>query len=379
MKFLSIITFLACFATLPIMAMDTTQFRHQPVNTQPVQSNTCGMLKSFFKKVSNTIYENKIDVLQAQNKTVRQFVKQKHAQERAGILKELGQEFNISDAELQTIDFNKKHVRNHCKENPITYMDIEKIKSGYDKSLHYIIEKTFEVLVRHKTNVPVMIQEFLTDAIADSRGNVIIAPAAVDWLVEGKSLASPQDVQSIPYMLIFSQTMKEHFNTAAQRGCIEHEIGGHMRNYHHFEDAMLQSYIADSCLKDGQLINEATNKLKEARASKIWQHLLHFREYQADQDPASKSITVAHDIEKEAKALISYPNYIANKYKVSIANLEDSPDHPSSKKRHEAVKDIRKLLEAQQRWYAGPKGYEKYGQPAYDRMFDKQVELEHGC
>ena len=51
--------------------------------------------------------------------------------------------------------------------------------------------------------------------------------------------------------------------------------------------------------------------------------------------------------------------------------------HPSDQDRCKSLKEIRRLKEAESRWLWGPKGYEKYGDPAYEKAFIKWSEKQN--
>lgn len=84
--------------------------------------------------------------------------------------------------------------------------------------------------------------------------------------------------------------------------------------------------------------------------------LSHLQEFEADWYWARKN----------TKYALSLENFFRK-----IANLHwgESADHPSARERYKNLKEIRRLKEAESRWIWGPKGYEKYGDPAYEKAF----------
>lgn len=85
--------------------------------------------------------------------------------------------------------------------------------------------------------------------------------------------------------------------------------------------------------------------------------LPHVQEYEADWYWARKNKQYAHALESLFRAF------------KKTKNTTTSDTHPSDEDRHKNLKEIRRLKEAESRWIWGPKGYEKYGDPAYEKAF----------
>jgi len=83
----------------------------------------------------------------------------------------------------------------------------------------------------------------------------------------------------------------------------------------------------------------------------------HVQEYEADWYWARKNKYYASLLEN-----------LSRKQNIFL-NISSCESHPATKDRYKNLKEIRRLKEAESRWIWGPKGYEKYGDPAYEKAF----------
>ena len=346
------------------MAMDHGQFHEldKKGNASNAVQTKKGLLSLFrlssqsglLPKTRNRAdYDGFVDELQTQNKTVRQFVKEKHATYRKTVIKDFAQTFDVSDDQIESIDLAKKLLR---KGGKVNFFGNARTYPDADQSYTYIEKKAQEAFAQHSINAPFIIKQF---------NDIDGSPATTVWgskdLTIGKSL---HELAAVPYKFKYTNRL-ERFDRQVQNGIIEHEIGGHMRNYHTLEQLMLHQYaIVNYLIANEDKKVHVEKFLKKIKTSKQEKALNYFHEYQADQDPASKNLTSASEIEKVAKIYIDHKDQ----------PFHDSQTHPAFLQRYTALRDIRELLQAQHRWYMGPKGYEKYGQPAFERMWDKACE-----
>ncbi|MFA6065899.1 MAG: hypothetical protein WC707_01835 [Candidatus Babeliaceae bacterium] len=101
---------------------------------------------------------------------------------------------------------------------------------------------------------------------------------------------------------------------------------------------------------------------EKAQSSSFFRDMVQYKEYFADQYFARKKLEYALKIEDMLFRMSKDEKF--NK-EVKSHGYGMAP----LKSRYEAVREIRRLLEAEQRWYAGPQGYEKYSEPAYDKAY----------
>jgi len=93
--------------------------------------------------------------------------------------------------------------------------------------------------------------------------------------------------------------------------------------------------------------------------------LHHIQEYEADWYWARKN-------KQYAITLATFGGLL----KGNVYNRLSSDTHPSSVDRYQNLKEIRRLKEAESRWIWGPKGYEKYSDPAYEKAFSNWSEKQ---
>jgi len=111
-------------------------------------------------------------------------------------------------------------------------------------------------------------------------------------------------------------------------GCLLHELA-HMHYLHSIEDQMIFTRLSRK----------------------------HIQEYEADWYWARKNKNYASLLEN-----------LSHKQNI-VLNIPSCESHPATKDRYKNLKEIHRLKEAESRWIWGPKGYEKYGDPAYEKAF----------
>ena len=271
------------------------------------------------------LYIGLIDALQDQNKTVHDYVKEKHKEEHTEAVKIIQKEFGLTDEKVKTVDEYIQAVKERDKLQPNT--PIIFVKSNNENVNLNLNKKIAEMCQQYKLKFPLKIKH---DESQKS---------------SGASHRIKDNCETGGVKIIIGSDISGH-DDYVSNAVILHEIT-HLKKYHVVERLAWASILSLT--------------YKQVNKSSPFNKLLHLHEYQADQHNASKNVASTREME-------SFLKYTRRPF------CTWSNSHPSDESRHIAVKDIRKQLEAEQRWYAGPKGYAKYGEPAFERMWDRQYE-----
>ena len=321
MKRLLFIVLALC--STPIMAMQ------QPQTNYDKFINAIGLGGSIKKapeqkKNNDPFYDPFIDGLQVRNKTVRDFVKEKHTQKHNEAIKGIQKEWQLTDKQVNNVEefVQLTKARDRYRNKPFI-----KHNESNDESINQLYTATKELYKKFNIKTPLVIRHDKSEATHNFQ-KIVPGLGAINVFNIGFDIADCEGCGSM--------------------GTLAHELT-HLKKYHSTE------------LKE--FIKILPNHV-HADTSPAWRALIHRYEYEGDQLYATTNVFNAYIMERMTKACVSRQRY----------PWRDSTSHPASTLRYKAVKEIRKMMEAQYRWYAGPKGYKKYGEPAFESMWDRQCE-----
>ena len=269
-----------------------------------------------------------IDGLQAHNKTVRNFVKEQHKQKNDEAIKGIQKASGLPDSYIEGVEGLTK--------------EIKAASQGAPDCRVVVLDKNEKI--NETASVPIIVKDFYKEFY-------IKLPLGI-WHNETLSSGTMQQLpfvegKYIPVNLLIWGSDMPCFKECIP-GFLAHEFT-HLKKYHPLKLTMIYRFLE---------FKEITPS-----ACPAFQRLSHSYEFEADQLYATTNVANARIMENFTKVVLS-----------QNINVEGTATHPATAIRHKAVKEIRKMMEAQDRWYAGPKGYKKYGKPAFERMWDRRCE-----
>ena len=268
-----------------------------------------------------TNYDGFIDRLQAGNKTVRDFIKEHHKQKHDDSIKNLQKEWKLTDKQINDVGEFVKLTKKIAQLRNNSTVSYDKTN---DKSINQVYTTTEELYKKFNIKPPLIIKN---DKFAGTGANQGFRPGegAINFLNIGPDI--------------------EDCKGCGSHGTLAHELT-HLKRYHASEKFALFS------LFPGYVIPEPSPALSILRYND---------EFEADQLYATTNVANARIMERFAK---------------NLKPERASATHPASLVRHKAVQQILEIMVAQDRWYAGAKGYAKYGEPAFESMWDRRCEQQ---